>query len=188
MARAEGALGALTRSSDPATVDPVDPMQLAVADAAEQVLKKWVKSDQDPMLARISADIERLTQSFGAENLSGFALSGAANMALRENGVKQKYSGLTDGEKLRVKIATAIALIQHGYVEGIGRHPGFLVLDSPSAEEMPEEDLATMVKALRDVAGEAEMQIFVATRNAAPLVELLPKANRVVAEGNSYVW
>lgn len=188
LARAEGALGALTRSSDPATVDPVDPVQLAVVDAAEQVLKKWVKSDQDPMLARISADIERLTQSFGAENLSGFTLSGAANMALRENGVKQKYSGLTAGEKLRVKIATAIALIQHGYVEGIGRHPGFLVLDSPSAEEMPEEDLATMVKALRDVAGEAEMQIFVATRNAAPLVDLLPKANRVVAEGNSYVW
>lgn len=140
------------------------------------------------MLVRISADIERMTQSFGADNLSGFALSGSASMALREHGVRQIYSGLTAGEKLRVKIATAIALIQHGYVEGIGRHPGFLVLDSPSAEEMPEEDLATMVKALQDVAAEAEMQIFVATRNAAPLVELLPKANRVVAEGNSYVW
>ncbi|MFI9382094.1 hypothetical protein [Kutzneria sp. NPDC052558] len=188
LARAEGALGALTRSSDPATVDPVDPVHLAVVEAAEQVLKKWVKNDQDPMLVQISADIERLTQSFGADNLSGFALSGGANMMLRENGVKQTYSGLTAGEKLRVKIATAIALIQHGYVEGIGRHPGFLVLDSPSAEEMPEEDLATMVRALRDVAGEAEMQIFVATRNAAPLVDLLPQANRVVAEGNAYVW
>lgn len=188
LARAEGALGALTRSSDPTTVDPVDPVQLAVVEAAEQVLKKWVKNDQDPMLGQISADIERLTQSFGADNLSAFALSGAASMTLSENGVKQTYSGLTAGEKLRVKIATAIALIQRGYVEGIGRHPGLLVLDSPSAEEMPEEDLATMVKALQDVAGEAEMQIFVATRNAAPLIELLPEANRVVAEGNSYVW
>jgi len=178
----------LTRSSDPEVIDPVDSTHLAVVEAAEQVLKKWVKNDQDPMLVQISADIERLTQSFGADNLSGFALSGAATMALRENGVRQIYSGLTAGEKLRVKIATAIALIQRGYVEGIGRHPGFLVLDSPSAEEMPEEDLATMVKALQDVAGEAEMQIFVATRNAAPLVDLLPKANRVVAEGNSYVW
>src|SRR6476469_3663797 len=140
------------------------------------------------MVVQMSAHIERLTQSLGADNLSGFALSGAATMALRENGVRQIDSGLTAGEKLRVKIATAIALIQRGYVEGIGRHPGFLVLDSPSAEEMPEEDLATMVKALQDVEGEAEMQIFVATRNAAPLVDLLPKANRVVAEGNSYVW
>jgi hypothetical protein len=188
LARAEGALSALTQSSDPAAVDPVDPVQYAVVDAAEEALKKRVKSDQDPMLVGISADIERLTRSFGADNLSGFALNGAANMTLRENGAKQVYSGLTDGEKLRVKIATAIALIQHGYVGGVGRHPGFLVLDSPSAEEMPEEDLATMVEALQQVAGEAEMQIFVATRNAAPLVELLPHANRVVAEGNSYVW
>ncbi|RDI25372.1 ATP-binding protein [Lentzea flaviverrucosa] len=188
LARAEGALAALTQPADPARVDPTDPVQLAVAEAAEQVLKKWVKDAQDPMLRLISADIEHLTRSFGAENLSDFYLSGAANLALRENGVKQTYSGLTEGEKLRVKIAAAIALIKHGYVGGVGRHPGLLVLDSPSAEEMPEEDLATMVKALQDVAAEAEMQIFVATRNAAPLVELLPEANRVVAEGNSYVW
>ncbi|MFC0439629.1 ATP-binding protein [Kutzneria buriramensis] len=188
LARAEGALAALTQSSNPRAVDPVDSVELAVVDAAEQVLKKWVKKDQGPMLVQISADIERLTRSFGADNLSGFTLNGAANMALLENGVDQSYSGLTDGEKLRVKIATAIALIRHGYVEGIGRHPGFLVLDSPSAEEMPLEDFDIMVKALQDVAAEAKMQIFVATRNAAPLVEHLPKANRVVAEGNSYVW
>lgn len=188
LARAEGAWTALTQSSDPAVIDPVDPVRYAIVDAAERVLKKWVRTDQDPMLVGISADIERLTRSFGADNLSGFALSGGANMALLENGAGQTYSGLTDGEKLRVKIATAIALIRHGYVGGVGRHPGFLVLDSPSAEEMPEEDLATMVEALQQVAGEAEMQIFVATRNAAPLIELLPQANRVVAEGNSYVW
>jgi hypothetical protein len=87
-----------------------------------------------------------------------------------------------------VKIATAIALITHGYAEGIGRHPGFLVLDSPAAEEMPESDLATMVEALQAVAEEAEMQIFVATRSAAPLIDLLPDASRVVAEGDNYVW
>jgi hypothetical protein len=45
-----------------------------------------------------------------------------------------------------------------------------------------------MVQALQAVADEADMQIFVATRNAAPLVELLPAASRVVAEGDDYVW
>ena len=62
------------------------------------------------------------------------------------------------------------------------------MLDSPAAEEMPEEDLATMVDALKAVAGEAEMQIFVATRNAQPLVDLLPASNRIVAEGEDYMW
>ncbi|WP_370942390.1 hypothetical protein AB5J62_25125 [Amycolatopsis sp. cg5] len=188
LARAEGGLMALAQSSDPKSVDPVDPARAAIADAAEQVLKKWVKSEQDPLLSKISADIERLAGSFGAGNLSNIRLDGAANMALHKNGEPTTYSSITEGEKLRVKIATAIALIKHGYAEGIGRHPGFLVLDSPAAEEMPESDLATMVEALRSVAEEADMQIFVATRNAAPLAELLPQASRVVAEGDDYVW
>ncbi|RLP93471.1 ATP-binding protein [Micromonospora sp. CV4] len=188
LAHAEGALAALTQSSDPSAIDPVDPVRAAVADAAEQVLQKWVKDEQDPLLRMISADVERLADSFGAGNLSRIKLNGAASMSMLKGARKVTYTDLTEGEKLRVKIATAIALIKHGYVNNIGRHPGLLVLDSPAAEEMPEADLATMVEALQAVAQEAEMQIFVATRNAGPLVALLPAASRVVAEGDNYVW
>jgi len=188
LARAEGALMALTESGDPKSVDPVDPVRAAVADAAEDVLKKWVKDGQDPLLKKISSDIETLAASFGADSLSNVKMNGGANMSMIKGGRSTTYSSLTEGEKLRVKIATAIALIKHGYVEGIGRHPGLLVLDSPAAEEMPDSDLATMVAALQAVAAEAEMQIFVGTRNAAPLIELLPEANRVVAEADDYVW
>ncbi|MFK3980565.1 ATP-binding protein [Micromonospora sp. NPDC050397] len=188
LARAEGALAALNQSSDPAAIDPVDPVRAAVADAAEQVLQKWVKDEQDPLLARISAEIENLADSFGAGNLRDIKLNGSASMSMYKSAAKTTYSSLTDGEKLRLKIATAIALINHGFAADIGRHPGLLVLDSPAAEEMPDADLATMVEALQTVAQGAEMQIFVATRNAGPLLDLLPTANRIVAEGDTYVW
>jgi hypothetical protein len=188
LAHAEGALAALTQTSDPATIDTIDPIKAAVCDAAEQVLQRWVKDQQDPLLEAISADIEQLADSFGANNLSRVKLNGSANMSLLKGAEKETYTGVTEGEKLRLKIATAIALIRHGYANNIGRHPGLLVLDSPSSEEMPEEDLATMVEALQTVAHTAEMQIFVATRNAGPLVELLPEANRIVAEGDNYLW
>ncbi|SCG80892.1 ATP-binding protein [Micromonospora rifamycinica] len=188
LARAQGALAALTQSGDPAAIDSVDPVRAAVAEAAEKVLQKWVKGEQDPLLKAISVDVERMADRFGANNLSRIKLDGAANMSLLKSARQTTYTGLTEGEKLRLKIATAIALIRHGYANNIGRHPGLLVLDSPAAEEMPEEDLATMVEALQEVAREAEMQIFVATRNAGPLVELLPPASRIVAEGDDYVW
>ncbi|WP_030489549.1 ATP-binding protein [Micromonospora chokoriensis] len=188
LARAEGALDALTQSSDPTLIDPVDPVRAAVAGAAEQILQKWVKDEQDPLLKLISTDVERLADSFGASNLSRVRLNGAASMSMLKGARTVTYTDLTEGEKLRVKIATAIALVKHGYANNIGRHPGLLVLDSPAAEEMPEADLATMVEALQAVAQEAEMQIFVATRNAGPLVALLPAASRVVAEGDNYVW
>lgn len=188
LARAEGALSALTQAGDPVAADPVDPTVAAVLEAAERVIKDLVKDEQTPLLQSISADIERLAINFGADSLSEIRLTGAARMDMAKGGKEVSYGRITDGEKLRVKIATAIALIKHGYVEGVGRHPGLLVLDSPASEEMPEEDLATIVEALKAVAEEAEMQIFVATRNAQPLIDLLPAPSRVVAQGEAYLW
>lgn len=188
LARAEGAAGALARPVAPTVGTPVDPIHLAVAETAENVLSGWVKDNQDPLLAKISADIERLTVSFGGDSLSHVRLDGAANMKLRQGGDPATYGQLTPGEQLRVKIATVIALIRHGYVGSLGRHPGFLLLDSPAAEEMPDGDLATIVAALIEVAKEAPMQIIVATRNTGPLLELLPEGNRIIATGDDYVW
>lgn len=188
LARAEGAAEALATPFTPVDASPVDPVQLAVAEAAETVLGKWVKNHQDPLLSTISAEIERLVVNFGADGLSNIALDGAANMKLRQNGDKSNYGLVSPGEQLRLKIAAVIALIKHGYVENIGRHPGFLLLDSPAAEEMPDGDLATMMSALLEVADEAPMQIIVATRSTNPLIELLPEENRLIAVGENYVW
>lgn len=188
LARAEGAVQALAAPIAPVDASPVDPVQLAVAEAAEKVLSSWVKGHQDPLLTKISAEIERLVVNFGADSLSNIKLDGAANMSLRQNGDPSTYGQVTPGEQLRLKIAAVIALIKHGYGEGIGRHPGFLLLDSPAAEEMPDGDLATMVAALLEVAKEAPMQIIVATRSTGPLVELLPEEYRLIAEGDNFVW
>lgn len=188
LARAEGAVQALAAPVAPVDASPVDPTQLAVALAAEKVLSNWVKGHQDPLLKKISSEIERLAVNFGADSLSNIKLDGAANMSLRQNGDPSTYGQVTPGEQLRLKIAAVIALIKHGYGEGIGRHPGFLLLDSPAAEEMPDGDLATMVSALLEVAKEAPMQIIVATRSTGPLVDLLPEQYRLIAEGDNFVW
>ncbi len=188
LARAEGAADALSKPVAPVGASPVDPVQLAVADAAQKVLSDWVKGHQDPLLATISTEIGRLVVAFGADSLSNIKLDGAANMTFRQNGDPSTYGAVSPGEQLRLKIATVIALIKHGYAESIGRHPGFLLLDSPAAEEVPDGDLATMVSALMDVSKEAPMQIIVATRSTGPLVELLPEENCLIAEGDEFVW
>lgn len=188
LARAEGAAEALAEPITPADASSVDPVKLAIAGAAKKVLSNWVKDRQDPLLATISAEIGRLVVNFGADGLSNIKLDGAANMTLRQNGDPSTYGAVSPGEQLRLKIATIIALIKHGYAENIGRHPGFLLLDSPAAEEMPDGDLATMVSALLEVAEEAPMQIIVATRSTGPLMELLPEETRLIAEGNNFVW
>ncbi|RLV55972.1 hypothetical protein D9V41_08730 [Aeromicrobium phragmitis] len=188
LARAEGALAAFKGSSDPEFLDPADPAVVAVLEAAKKVLSNWMSEGQNPLLERISADIEKLAVGFGADSLSRVKLGGGGRLDVVKGGGQTTYTRLTAGEKLRVKIATAVALIKHGYVAQIGRHPGFLVLDSPAAEEMPEEDLAILMAELVEVAEQAEMQIFVGTRNAGPLLDLLPEASRRVAVGDDYLW
>ncbi|MEZ0384250.1 hypothetical protein [Mycobacterium sp. pW045] len=188
LARAEGALTVFSGSSGSLVDDPVNATITAVLGAADTVLSKWVRDEQGPLLKAISADIESLAVGFGADSLASVKLGGGGRLDVAKGGERTTYSGLTPGEKLRVKIAAAVALIKHGYVAGIGRHPGFLVLDSPAAEEMPEEDLAVLVGALVEVAQQADMQIFVGTRSANPLMDLLPEPNRRVAVGDEYLW
>lgn len=188
LARAEGALAAFKGSSNPELTDPADPLVVSVLEAAKKVLSAWMSEGQNPLLEEISADIEKLAIGFGADSLSKVKLGGGGRLDVVKGGEQTTYTGLTAGEKLRVKIATAVALIKHGYGAQIGRHPGFLVLDSPAAEEMPEEDLAILMAELVTVAKQANMQIFVGTRNAGPLLDLLPEANRRVAVGDAYLW
>ncbi|MUM00117.1 hypothetical protein [Mycolicibacterium sp. CBMA 334] len=188
LARAEGALAVFNGPSGSLVDDPVDETVAAVLSAADTVLSKWVRDEQRPLLKAISADIEALAIGFGADSLANVKLGGGGRLDVTKGGERTSYSGLTPGEKLRVKIATAVALIKHGYVAGIGRHPGFLVLDSPAAEEIPEEDLAVLIGALVEVSQQADMQIFVGTRTTTPLVDYLPETNRRVAIGDDYLW
>lgn len=188
LATANGVVKALSGQRAVTTDGSKPTFDLSVLDAANAILTARVAAAQKAYLGAISMDISELVAKFGAPHLTDFALSGNANMNVKTNGVDTTYGGLVDGEKLRVKIATAIALIRHGHAAGLGRHPGFLIMDSPAAEEMPDSDLATMVEALLDVAGDEQMQIVVATRSAQPLVDLLPDDHRRVVTGEDYLW
>lgn len=188
LARAEGALETLQRPVVARLPEMPDAMRMAVLEAADRVTGAWVKHDQDPLLVEVSQEISRLVRSFGADNITRVLLKGNANMDVYKGGTKSGYSTVTNGEKLRLKLATAIALIAHGHRAGVGRHPGLLFIDSPAAEEIPAEDLEIMLDAMRAAAEETSMQIVVATTHGPMLTELLPPANALVATGDDFVW
>jgi hypothetical protein len=184
------ALEALGRPTDgdPEPREPADEEQLLVLKTASSLVKDWVKRDQDPVLSKVSDAIADLARRFGFTNLSSVSLKGNGNMAVDKGGAETTYSGLTSGEKLRIKLATAIALIQVGHRDGVGRHPGLLFVDSPAAEEIPESVLRTMLEAMKEVAEETELQMVVATTHAAMLSEVLDDDHLLVATGDDYVW
>lgn len=188
LAHAQGALDSL--EVQPAENHGHDENDLvgAVLRTAKPIVDKWLKADQDPILDLISQEIARLARKFGIGNLERVALKGNANMRVWTGDAEEGYASITGGERLRLKIATAIALMRVGKREGVGRHPGLLFIDSPASEEIGEADLSEMLGALVEVAAETDVQLFVATAHATLLKTVLSEENVRAADGDGYVW
>lgn len=188
LARAQGALDTLREAVIDKPGVPALDEQLIVLRVASNLTKKWVKDDQELLLESVSHAIAGLARRFGSTNITSVKLKGNGNMDIVKGGANTTYSGLTNGEKLRIKLAAVIALIELGHGKGVGRHPGLLFVDSPAAEEIPESDLKIMLEAMTAVAEATELQIVVATTYGGMLNAVLPKDNLLVATGTDFVW
>ncbi|MCT1867559.1 hypothetical protein M3B90_08470 [Dermabacter sp. p3-SID358] len=188
LARAQSAFDALSSAMTERRTDGDDDDELIVLQATSDLTKRWVKNDQDPLLQSVSDTIASLAQRFGSTNITAVKLKGNGNMDVVKGGTTTTYSSLTNGEKLRIKLAAVIALVELGHRAGVGRHPGLLFIDSPAAEEIPEADLKTMIETMVAVAGETDLQIVVATTHGPMLKAVLPQSNLLVATGTDFVW
>ena len=192
LARAEGVAQALRPETSPTAPDQADMESRAkaveVLTSAEKILSGWVTTPQRERLDALSDRIKELARSFGMSNLTAVVLDGAARMKLTTGGKDTSYSKVERGEMLRLKVATAIALIEQARASGVGRHPGLLFVDSPGSEEMDEDDFDTMLTALDSAATESDIQVMVATRHVDSLTDLLDPSRLQVARGTGYVW
>ncbi|MEQ4726037.1 hypothetical protein [Nonomuraea sp. B19D2] len=192
LARAEGAAAALAPAETPVGPGPEHIAmvrdELTVLNAAKDVASTWVQDSQRQWLADLSTDIMSMARDFGISNLTEIVLGGGATMKVTQGGATSNYGDCERGEKLRLKLATAIALIKQGRESGVGRHPGLLFVDSPGAEETTEDDFDTMLEALNREAVAADIQVFVGTRHTDALVNLLGEKRCRLGRGTNFVW
>ncbi len=110
-------------------------------------------------------------------------------MSLKKGGANTSFSKVTAGERLRLRLATAIALLRVGPRLGIGRHPGLLIIDSPGKEEVAKVNLEALLAELRKITDEMEgLQVIVAGTNVDEIVGVLGEDNCRIARGENYVW
>ncbi|ROS23726.1 hypothetical protein [Cellulomonas sp. PhB150] len=192
LARAEGAAAALAPDSTQLGPDQgraeVLAGDLVVLNSAKKITTNWVQEGQRQWLSDLGEDITRLAREFGMSNLTQVDLGGGATMTVYQGGQTNAYSACERGEKLRLKLATAIALIKQGHASGVGRHPGLLFVDSPGAEEVPIDDLDVMLEALQREATAADIQVFIGTRHTEELVALLGEDRCRLGRGTNFVW
>lgn len=185
IARLEGALD--ERSALTPVIDP-DP-DAALIEAAAKETEKAYEAGRKDILNDLSAEILILAQRLGISALEKVALSSNSNLKVWKGGAATSFSKVTPGERLRLRLATAIALLRVGRELGIGRHPGLLIIDSPAAEEVYDMNLQALLGELRKIAKETYgLQVLVAGANRDEIVKALGEEHCRIERGDGYVW
>lgn len=163
--------------------DTVRVLRAAEAEAAERVRQSTALFDE------LNEEILALGQRFGISGLTKVKLDRGARLPVTKEGTNYNFGDLSDGDKLRLKVALVIALLRVGRRRSAGRHPGLLFVDSPGAEEVVTDSLTQMVTGLVEVADELDLQVVVATARLRDVQAVLTAEHlRVPAEGQSTLW
>ncbi len=173
-----------------------DPGSDEVTDDEAVVLKAIVsetetrsKAVRDEFLTEVSTSLLHFAQRFGMHSLSKAQLRGNASLILMKGGAETSFSKVTKGERLRLKVATVLAMIQVGERRGVGRHPGLIMIDSPAAQEIAPEDLRELLSGLKDIRDELpHLQIFVAGVTSKAMIDHVPESHRREATNGGYLW
>jgi DNA-directed RNA polymerase subunit M/transcription elongation factor TFIIS len=173
-----------TASDEDRTSGDLKTLDAAVAETDERV-----RAVRDDLLKEVSERIVYYAQRFGMHALEGATLRGNASLSLAKGGTNTSYSKVTEGEKLRLKVATILAMLEVGESKGVGRHPGLLMIDSPGAQEVSQADLEALISGLQAVSEEiAHCQVFVAARSSDAITQHVPDIRRREALGGGFLW
>jgi hypothetical protein len=176
-------------SFDPEPENLVADEEVEILKAVVAETEERVKAVQTELLKSISTRIVGYAQRFGMANLSSVDLKGNAQLPMVKGGNPTSYSHCTDGEKLRLKVATTLAIIDEAEKNGVGRHPGLLMIDSPGAHEVAQKDLDELISGLKEITQELpHLQVFVASIASAAVLGHLPKERLQHAHGNDALW
>ncbi|MBY3538088.1 hypothetical protein HFN68_35270 [Rhizobium laguerreae] len=163
--------------------------ELRILDAAEQVTKSIYHDEQDRILGLVSKLAADYARKFGIEALDSLQINGAGAMRLVKRTVPTSFRAQTDGEKARLKVAAILAMLKVSDNEGVGRHPGLLLIDSPKSNEMIDKNYAMLMSGLAGLTDELKSLQIIFTGIAQPAVmDIVPLENRIHARDDDYLW
>lgn len=129
--------------------------------------KQMLETFQNLILAQI--------QEFGTTSITGVRIDEKYDLVLVQHDKEEKFEDLVEGEKLRVKLAFYLSIIQLDIDHQLGRHPRFLIFDAPGSEEMIPSHLHGLIENFISINTKFQdnLQIFIgsAVRNFSEVTE-----------------
>jgi len=128
-------------------------------------LKKRRQHLNQEILSKLEGLVLSELHAFGLKSVSKVTIGENYNLIFTQNEETEFFDDLTESEKLRAKFAFYLALIQLDIEFNLGRHPRFLIFDSPGSEEISKtnlDGLSNIFKEVNSRFGE-DLQIFLGT-------------------------
>lgn len=179
----------LTLLQLPSPEDSEAQAELQILRAASEISKASMTAMQDDILGEMTGAVMSLATKFGVSHLTSMHLDNGGRLKVRQGGADTFFTGLTMGEKLRIKIAIALAAVEVAKRRGHGRHPGLMIIDSPASEEVVSKDFEQMLDsvaaAARNIGG---IQIIIGTIAREAVEVVVPDTHRLHAKGEAYLF
>jgi hypothetical protein len=183
--------GRLAQAEEPPAAPERDDLETRtrVVSAARAEAEGRRSEASQALIDSLGQEVADLGRRFGIPNLESARPRLNASLALTIGGAPSNFSSRAPGERLRLRLATVIALLRVGERLGVGRHPGLLLIDSPGGEEMVEGDVAAILGELETVCHELPtLQIVCATARAAQVRNALPEDRIIRGRDYGEVW
>lgn len=135
---------------------------IRVVEKLREMLSREAADRNHDILERLSSLTQQMAQAIGAESISDVTCSPLGRVDLQKHGKRVSFNGIqNEGERLRIKLAFFVAMMRLGREPGLGRHPGFLLVDQPGSGEMVREDFEALAGIFRrldeDLAEDVQM-------------------------------
>nr|AAO50090.1 putative large ATP-binding protein [Streptomyces violaceoruber] len=168
------------------TAPPATPTVSAVPDvlsAVHQLVEATVKASADYLFPTMDSEIVSLSSQFGVQHLNSVTLKRNGNVNPVKEGVKHPFKKLSRGDRLRMRVATVIALLRAGAARHIDSHPGLLLIDSVAAEEMTADAARRLIDELQTLTRELpELQVVFTTAQPELVEGLLPEDHIITSD------
>lgn len=160
----------------------------SVLETAHDVVRQYVEAAAKRLFPAMDAQIVELAARFGVQNLDSVRLNRAGHVNAVKAGVGTAFKRLSRGDRLRMRIATVIALLRVGAARGVATHPGLLLIDSVAAEEVTEVPARTLIAELQALSEELPGLQVVLTTAQPELVEGLVPRERLITNDGEHLF
>ena len=187
VANLAGGIDALTRALPPESqVESSDDAR--ILSVAAKVTEGCFHDLQVLILSHFSGELMRIASLVGVENLQSVDVR-ANRIDIFQGGTATTFGKLNPGERLRFRIAAALAAVETAKWSGAGRHPGLLILNSPAAHEMATDDFVGVLGGLQALLDEQpDVQVIVGALMRPQISRAVPDKRLKYAEGDSKLF